>query len=240
MNDIKDYFIHENLPESLNRQYTKEFAQMVDEFLHRFDGDIHKVLIYPVIDQLSGELVDALAVQLHCDFYDYSLPLDKRRALVKNSIAWHRIKGTKGIVSEMVGTVWGGCDVEEWFEYDGQPYHFRVINITASHVDEEVIRMVLKAIRLTKNVRSWLDEIWFLRNVDAPTYYAMLPSYHKKHVAGPRKPVDTNVEVAAYIGMTESYHKKHVGCPRRVSEAAAEATAYAASHGSYHKKIVLG
>ena len=256
------------LPTSINRKNLNEVAQTVDEALRKINTLSELTLLYPRIEDLPSDIVDALARSLHVDFYDDSLPLDIRRALVKNSTRWHMRKGTKGIVAEMVDTVWGGCKVEEWFEYDGQPFHFRVINITASHVDEDVIRMVLRAIRLTKNVRSWLDEIWFLRKVDAPTYYAVLPSYHKshivsprkpvdadidihaymadykgihkKHIAGPRKPADTDVEVVAYVGMTENLHKRHVGSPRKITEAAAETTAYTAGHSSYHKTIVLG
>lgn len=232
--------IAERLPPSLNRTNLREVAQVVDEELQKINALSELTLIYPRIDELSSDLVDALALSLHVDYYDASLPLDTRRALVKNSTRWHMRKGTKGVVAEMVETVWGGCVVEEWFEYSGKPFHFRVINVTASHVDQDTISMVLRAITLTKNVRSWLDEIWFLRKLDVPTYYAVVPTYHKCHVVSPRKAEDGSIDITPYLGISRNIHKAHVVSPRRLTSMRADITAYAAGHSAYHKRIVLG
>ena len=95
MKNIDDYSTREDLPESLNRPNAKELAETWDRaHLKLINNQIYSVLIYPVIDSLGSDLVDALAVQLHCDFYDKSLSLEARRQIVKTSIAWHRIKGT--------------------------------------------------------------------------------------------------------------------------------------------------
>lgn len=228
------------LPTSINRKNLNEVAQVVDEELRKINELSELTLLYPRIEDLPSDIVDALAISLHVDFYDDSLPLDIRRALVKNSTRWHMRKGTKGIVAEMVDTVWGGCKVEEWFEYDGQPFHFRVINITATSINEETIALVLRAIRLTKNVRSWLDEIWFLRIVDIPTYYALVPGYHKQHIVSPAAPQDGELDIVAYAGIDRSIHKSHVISPRRAGDSTADITAYAAEHGAFHKRIVLG
>ena len=159
MRQIDDYSIHEDLPESLNRKNVKELASLSDEALRQYDSIIYRVLIYPVIDTLPSDLVNALAVQLHCDFYDYSLPLEKRRALVKESIAWHRIKGTPAAVEQVVSAAFGPCHVSEWYEYGGKPYTFRVsiAGKDAFDVKSRNINQLLKAIYSAKNVRSWLD-----------------------------------------------------------------------------------
>jgi phage tail P2-like protein len=159
MRHLEDYSIREDLPESLNRKNVKELASLSDEALRQYDSIIYRVLIYPVIDTLPSDLVNALAVQLHCDFYDYSLPLEKRRALVKESIAWHRIKGTPAAVERVVSAVFGPCHVSEWYEYGGKPYTFRVSIAGKDAFDDTSrdINQLLKAIYSAKNVRSWLD-----------------------------------------------------------------------------------
>lgn len=154
------YNIADNLPESLNRKNIIELARVIDKRLHELEGDIKCTLIYPRIDELDSDLIDELAIQLHVDFYDTTLPLAKRRALVKNSIRWHMKKGTKAAVMEVVTAVFGSARVEEWFEYDGEPYHFRVYTggaFNGTSQKEEII----KAIDSVKNVRSWLDGIRF-------------------------------------------------------------------------------
>ena len=175
-----DYYIAENLSPSIARGNLVDVAKVIDEKLHELDAASILVLLYPRIDELDSELVDALAIALHVDYYDASLPLDKRRALVKNSTRWHMRKGTKGVVQEMVATVWDGCNVEEWFEYGGEPYYFRVVNITAAHVDEDVIRKVLRAIYATKNERSWLEGINFLRKNDGGFFVGGILAGHRK------------------------------------------------------------
>ena len=158
MNHLDDYLIHKSLPESLARQNVMETAEVVDRTLLKYDSIIPRVLIYPVIDELPSELVDALAVQLHCDFYDYTLSLARRREIVKQSIAWHRIKGTRGAVELAVRAVFGDVKVEEWYEYGGKPYTFRIKVEGAGAFDEtHGIDLLMKIINASKNVRSWLD-----------------------------------------------------------------------------------
>ena len=165
MKRIDDYSIHDDLPESLKRENAQEIAKTVDEALHRYESKIQKVLIYPVIDQLDSELVDALAIQLHCDFYDKSLSLEARRQIVKTSIAWHRIKGTPAAVEMLTQTIFRNSYTKEWFEYGGRPYFFRMVQ-DISDGREDVTRQTLaqlkKAIWMGKNVRSWLEMLEFL------------------------------------------------------------------------------
>ena len=233
----QDYHIAESLPPSIARENLIDVAKVVDEKLHELDAKSILVLLYPRIDELESELVDALAIALHVDYYDASLPLDKRRALVKNSTRWHMRKGTKGVVQEMVATVWDGCNVEEWFEYGGKPYYFRVVNITAAHVDEEVIRNVLRAIYATKNVRSWLDGINFLREADSTVYAGALPSLHRRYTASPRKPMDADVTAAVRYTAASAIHRRITASPRFAAYNEARATPRMGGRASVHIRI---
>lgn len=158
MNYLDDYLIHASLPESIDKQNVREIAEVVDKSLYQYNSIIPRVLIYPVIDTLPSELVDTLAVQLHCDFYDYTLSLEKRREIVKQSIAWHRIKGTRGAVEQAVRAVFGDIKIEEWYEYGGRPYTFRITVEGEGAFDENHgIDLLMKVIEATKNTRSWLE-----------------------------------------------------------------------------------
>ena len=158
MNYLDDYLIHASLSESIDKQNVREIAEVIDKGLRQYNSIIPRVLIYPVIDTLSSELVDTLAVQLHCDFYDYTLSLEKRREIVKQSIAWHRIKGTRGAVEQAVSAVFGDVKIEEWYEYGGRPYTFRVTVEGEGAFDENHgIDLLMKVIEATKNKRSWLE-----------------------------------------------------------------------------------
>lgn len=175
MKRIDDYSIHDDLPESLKRQNAQEIAKTIDEALHRYESKIQRVLIYPVIDQLDSDLVDTLAVQLHCDFYDKSLSLDARRQIVKTSIAWHRIKGTPAAVEMLTQTIFKNSFVKEWFDYNGRPYFFRMVQDISDgkeDVTPETLAQLKKAIWMGKNVRSWLEMLEFHYNIREKVDYS--------------------------------------------------------------------
>ena len=180
MNNIEDYFIHKNLPQSLDKENVQEVAKVVDDTLLSFDKTIAEVLIYPAIDMLGSELINTLAIQMHCDFYDDTLPLAVRRNLVKNSIAWHRIKGTPAAVEQMIQTVYQTGVVEEWFDYGGEPFFFKV-NLGDSQITTQKIKNLIKMINASKNVRSWLEVLRFSKSIDITRYLGCFADVHKKY-----------------------------------------------------------
>ena len=232
-----DYYIAENLSPSIARGNLVDVAKVIDEKLHELDAASILVLLYPRIDELESELVDALAIALHVDYYDASLPIDKRRALVKNSTRWHMRKGTKGVVQEMVATVWDGCNVEEWFEYGGEPYYFRVVNITAAHVDEDVIRKVLRAIYATKNERSWLEGINFLRKNDGGFFVGGILGTHRRYTVKNALPHDADISATVYLGTLPAMHR-YISVGRRRTHKI-EVTPRAAGLFARHKRITV-
>ncbi len=205
----QEYAIADRLPESLNRDNLREVAQVIDEKMHELDMLSEIVCLYPRIDELSSELVDALAIQFHVDFYDTTLSLEKRRELVKNSIRWHMKKGTKSVVQELVETVFDSGVVSEWFEYGGAPYHFRVTLQNESDITPEKLALVAKVANAVKNVRSWLDGIGFKRETTGRTYYGGAPYIHKKYSIGPAKAHDAHTEGTNYIGGVSHIYKRY-------------------------------
>ena len=130
-----------------------------DEFLLVVNEAKH-CIIMPRIDELESDLVDLLAWERHVDFYDTSLPLEIRRTLVKNSIRWHKRKGTPAAVEEIVTEIFGKGQVEEWFEYGGVPYSFRInIEVEDQEITEEALARMDSLVNKTKNARSWLEVI---------------------------------------------------------------------------------
>ncbi len=204
-----DYNIADNLPESLNRENLQQVAQVIDEKMHELDMMTELVSIYPRIDELSSDFIDALAIQMHVDFYDTTLPLEKRRALVKNSVRWHMRKGTKSVVQELVATVFDSGVVSEWFEYNGEPYHFRVTLQNDTDVTPDNLALVAKVATTVKNVRSWLDGIGFRRETTGPLYFRGAPYIHKKYSISPAQVRDTHADGAFSIGGVSHMYKRY-------------------------------
>lgn len=115
--------------------------------------------IYTRIDELPEEVLDILAQDFKVDWYDYNQTVDIKRAVIKDSFYVHKHLGTVGAVKRALSDVWSSYLLEEWFQYDGEPYHFRVA-IADNDFTVEKREQAIRLINLTKNVRSWLDEIY--------------------------------------------------------------------------------
>jgi phage tail P2-like protein len=127
-----------------------QFKQLTDE--------VKLCLIYSRIDELEGAILDELAWQMSIDWYDINADIDTKRSIVKSATRVHRYRGTPYAVEEVIQTYFGDGYVQEWFEYGGEPYMFKVITNNPS-VTSELAQQFLKVLNSVKNVRSHLEEI---------------------------------------------------------------------------------
>lgn len=159
-------------PSSLARDEDKsKLAESISSDIAQLMRDADKAMIFPRIDELPEELLDILANDLKCEWYDSAGALDEKRATIKDCLYMHRYKGTKFAVKTALQGVYSTVKVIEWFEYDGQPYHFK-IEIYDSSNDAEKRQRVLSKIDYYKNLRSVLDNVIFKLDskADVPVY----------------------------------------------------------------------
>lgn len=209
-----DYRIADRLPESLNRDNMRELAETIDAKMGELNQMSELVSIYPRIDKLSSSLVDALAIQFHVDYYDKGLTLDVRRSLVKNSMRWHLRKGTKGVVQEMVQTVFASGVIHEWYEYGGDPYYFRVELMTPMRITPDNLNLLVKLINLVKNVRSWLDELNFKRKAATLQYVGGAGDTNVKYEILPAEINDAFISSIGYAGGGIYHHVAYEVYPK--------------------------
>ena len=153
-------------------------AEAFDEALREIIKKIPNVAIIPnlVLDKIVNEtLIDLLAWQFHVDFYDPELPIDIKRKLVLKSLDWHSRKGTPSVVEEIVSTVFSDAELEEWYEYGGLPYRFR-ITTEEPLPNQQAINELIRAVRTVKNTRSYLDTIIAIRRGIASAYCGIVPA----------------------------------------------------------------
>lgn len=135
-------------------------AKAIDAINQQTISKIADSVLIPNIDQLPDDILDVMARQWHLENFDTSWPETTKRNAIKKSLTWHRKKGTKAIVQDVVDELFAKCLVREWFEYNGKPYMFR---LEGSIDDIKSIGQkkseIIYAINGVKNVRSWLDYI---------------------------------------------------------------------------------
>lgn len=133
--------------------------------------------IYCSIDTAPENVVDLLAAELRTQYYDQALPLDTRRALVRNTLIWYMTAGTPAAVEELVAVVFGEGEVKEWYEYGAKPYWFKII--TNAILTENAITYFAEMLRRVKNTRSHIGAIEIHRIVEETIYAgaAQFPQY---------------------------------------------------------------
>lgn len=149
---------------------------------------IQKVSVLDSIAGQDGDVTDALAVQMHVDYYNQALDLAIRRSLVQNSGAIHKIKGTPGAVERVARLVFGSAQVQEWFEYGGAPYHFRVL-INEFPDSDSQMGEVNRAVASAQNARSVLDEVQIIAATAQGQLYAAGVVQMAVRIALTQKPI---------------------------------------------------
>lgn len=152
------------LPESIRGDpKIQAAAAAFDVELQAVTGDIKENLLISRIDELPESVLDLLAWQWHVDFYQpLDMDINAKRRLIRESIAWHKIKGTPAAVEKVLAAAFAKSHVEEWYEYGGNPGYFRV-TIEDVTTDPEKQANIRAAIYSAKNERSWLDVLlWVL------------------------------------------------------------------------------
>lgn len=143
-----------------NDKFVQALCKALNPYFQQLSDEVKLVYIYGRIDELEEEVVDSLAWQFHVDFYDYTLPLSRKRELVKKSRYLHKKKGTPAAVEEACKAVFGRTKLEEWFEYNGKPFFFKMyIDITGHGASEEELNKIDRLIDAYKNTRSWCELI---------------------------------------------------------------------------------
>lgn len=124
---LTDARLTDALPKTLAEQpWVQALAEASRKMRRRVMAYADRTRLFCDIDEASEEALDALAVELQTPLYKNDYPLTVKRQIVKNSMLYYIRSGTRGAVEELLTDIYQGAEVEEWFEYGGEPNYFRV------------------------------------------------------------------------------------------------------------------
>ncbi|MDR2360504.1 MAG: phage tail protein I [Oscillospiraceae bacterium] len=136
----------------------ESLAKAVADALSKEITELDKIRIYPQLDELPEELLDILANDLKVDWYDYDYDVETKRQILRQSGQVHRRLGTPWAIEVVLLAYFKEGEIEEWFDYGGEPHHFRIRtgNLTLSDALYERFWKILQAV---KRKSQWLDSI---------------------------------------------------------------------------------
>ena len=158
MIDLKDGLISQHWPnpDAVIKSYAYAVHKAVDRLIRTY---MRRSTVYSDLDGIPESVLDLLAIELRTQYYDDTLPVETKRGLIKGTLLWYTKAGTFSAVTELLSVVFGEGDLEEWFYYDGDPYHFRAVLPVSLKPPVSDMNLFRELIQKIKNARSHMDEI---------------------------------------------------------------------------------
>jgi len=126
-------------------------------------AEIDRLAIYPDIWRLDEKMLDILAYDFKVDWWDADYSLEQKRQTLYDSWNVHRRLGTPWAVRTALNVVFPGAVIQEWFEYDGTPYCFRInFHVPPEGLTLERQKRALNRVWYYKNLRSHLEGLTYL------------------------------------------------------------------------------
>jgi phage tail P2-like protein len=155
-----------------------ERCRVLAQLAARLSGlDLSPVLVQ-LVDAVDASALPYLAEQFNVldEGWQYAINDTERRRMLRSAIDLHRHKGTRWAVEKALDVLGIEGQVLEWFEYDGEPYRFRVDLVSDHGVDAafygDLRERALALIEHYKNVRSVLEGVRLVTSVSGELPFA--------------------------------------------------------------------
>lgn len=139
--------------------------------LQQLANEVKLCLIYSRIDELTEAVLDELAWQMKIDWYDATADVEIKRQLIKTAPVIKRCLGTPYAVEEVIKIYFGDGELQEWFDYGGDPGMFKVVT-NNSAVTGELAQQFIRVLDAVKRRSSHLEEIIIALGGEMSLYYA--------------------------------------------------------------------
>ena len=157
---LADIKLRDLLPIFMRRDdFDVALADALSAPLVTFARECRKLSTFDALEELSEEELDALAEELQVLWYDVTLPIEKKRALIAQSDLVYMRLGTKAAVQQIVEAVFGESTVEEFFDYGGRPHYFRIRVADVGSLTAEAEAKLLRLLDYVKRRSQWLEAI---------------------------------------------------------------------------------
>lgn len=133
-------------------------AAAMNDIIHDLAASVSKLSTWDCIDELNEAALDELAWELNIEWYDKNAAITVKREIVKDSDIVHQFLGTKWAVERVINTYFGDGEIEEWFEYGGEPGHFRVLSSNPS-INNTRLDEFLSLLQRVKRASAKLDAV---------------------------------------------------------------------------------
>lgn len=147
-------FFPENLQKYKNLKYLS--LELEKQLKKEVISELSKLAIFKNLDLQPDEVLSELACQYMIDNWQENLDREIKIKLIKNAYWSHSKKGTKKAVEDCLKVLGYPINLQEWFEYNENPYTYKV-TIFGESFQKTWITELIETIEKYKNCRSVLE-----------------------------------------------------------------------------------
>lgn len=157
------------LPDQFTRQpQIRAISYALKQEYDRYRLCLVKAYVYASIDTCDHDVLDYLATDMHVRYYRTDFDIEKKRTLIKTAIDTMSRDGTKYATDVVIQTVFGDGQTVEWFDYGGEPGHFRIELDNDSGYDVEELLSIIQSV---KRESAHLDELSMQTHMEQRIYF---------------------------------------------------------------------
>lgn len=130
----------------------------VNNVFRTWSTDLDRLTVINQIDKLKEAELDQLASDRNIFWYDSKADISVKRSLIKNAKTVFNRLGTVWAVESVMNDYMPGTELQEWFDYNGDPGYFRIVTTNTSVLKTD-IQTFLNILSLIKRKSVWLEHI---------------------------------------------------------------------------------
>lgn len=161
MTDLRETGLIEGLPPAVADEPWVRIMDKVYRARHEREMEAaEREHIYTQIDSQPEDILDILAVQFKVDWYDASYPLQAKRNIIKTALEVRRYYGTDWATLKAISAIYPRSEIEQWYDYEGTPGHFRVICSVDGALIPVQRREIRRSVNIYKRMTAHLDSLY--------------------------------------------------------------------------------
>ena len=153
-------------------------SKVIDNMTDDLMKTIKLLSVWDRIDFMTDDELDRLAGELNIEWYSNSFFPDAKREIIKMADMISSKCGTDYAVQYVLRVYFGGVSIKNWYEYDGEPYHYKIIADnpylinSSSELFERILRTVARKSVILDSIETATD--------GTTTNYISVASYEAK------------------------------------------------------------
>ena len=183
MINIKDAEILDLLPFTFKTDEYKALSKAIASLTAEFYRLITTTIFWTDIKNATEPLLDAMAGELQSPFYAVDMTIEQKRRVIEAAFKYNSKLGTVSAVKELLAAAFGAGDVQEWYEYGGKDFYFKleIGSETETPLTPQGYDLFRKNIEVVKPLRAKLEKTTFYRDIENNLYVtaAYVPTYKR-------------------------------------------------------------